>query len=270
MSLQLDGESIEIIDAHTHMGGRKPREGRTHFNSFSGDDMVQSMDKAGVDATVSFAMGEWSTENDYSYQNDLIADDMQKHPGRILGFCRINPNVGQKSACASIDRFVKDRGMRGIKLHPEIDHFMLDERILGPIFDKARDYRVPVIFHSGNTANTDPLIIGHLAAQYPQVPVILGHMGLIDATRKAALAASKVTNLYLETSVVSWMSHHFVPAVMKVGYEKVLYGSDHPYNPFQMEINKLVKYAIPYTGWTAKELKAILGGNLKRILGESR
>ena len=38
---------------------------------------------------------------------------------------------------------------------------MLDERILGPIFDKARDYRVPVIFHSGNTANTDPLIIGH-------------------------------------------------------------------------------------------------------------
>jgi hypothetical protein len=24
MALQLDGESIEIIDAHTHMGGRKP------------------------------------------------------------------------------------------------------------------------------------------------------------------------------------------------------------------------------------------------------
>ena len=57
MSLQLEGESIEIIDAHTHMGGRKPREGRTHFNSFSGDDMVKSMDKANVDATVSFPMG---------------------------------------------------------------------------------------------------------------------------------------------------------------------------------------------------------------------
>jgi len=32
------------------------------------------------------------------------------------------------------------------------------------------------------------------------------------------------------------MSNNFVPAAMKVGYEKVLYGSDHPYNPFQMEI----------------------------------
>ena len=111
---------------------------------------------------------------------------MQKYPGRILGFCRINPNVGQKSACALIDKYIKERGMRGIKLHPEIDHFMLDERILGPIFDKARDCGVPIIFHSGNTANTDPLIIGHLAAQYPKVPVILGHMGLIDGSKKAA------------------------------------------------------------------------------------
>ena len=63
--------------------------------------------------------------------------------------------------------------MCGIKLHPEMDHFNLDERILAPIFDKARDYGAAVIFHSGNTANTDPLIIPELAAQYPKVPVIL-------------------------------------------------------------------------------------------------
>ena len=48
MSLQLEGESIEIIDAHTHMGGRPRRErfeisandsttGRAFFNSFSGN-----------------------------------------------------------------------------------------------------------------------------------------------------------------------------------------------------------------------------------------
>jgi predicted TIM-barrel fold metal-dependent hydrolase len=53
------------------------------------------------------------------------------------------------------------------------------------------------------------------------------------------------------------MSNNFVPAAMKVGDEKVLYGSDHPYNPFRW------KYAVQFTGWTAKELKMILGGNLK-------
>jgi hypothetical protein len=36
-----------------------------------------------------------------------------------------------------------------------------------------------------------------------------------------------------------------------------------------MEIDKLVKYAVRYTGWTKKELKMVLGGNIKRILGAS-
>lgn len=81
------------------------------------------------------------------------------------------------------------------------------------------------------------------------------------------LIQKQIENVFLETSTVCRMSHPFAPAVLKVGPEKVIYGSDHPYSPFQMEIEKLTKYAVPYTRWTAKELKMILGGNLRRILG---
>jgi predicted TIM-barrel fold metal-dependent hydrolase len=276
----LDGEVIEVIDSHTHMGGRPRRQrfeeemkdakaGRAFFNSFDAKQVLAAMAEGNVDTAIGFPMGGFSTEYDYSDQNDMIADAMKQHPGKIIGFCRINPNVGEKAATGAVEHYIKDRGMKGIKLHPEIDHFNLDERTLAPIFDKARDLGAVIIFHSGNTANTDPLIIGELAAQYPKVPVILGHMGLYEGCRKAARAAEKIPNLYLETSTCAWMSHHFAPAVLKVGYEKVLYGSDHPYNPFQMEIDKLVKYAVRYTGWTKKELKMVLGGNIKRILGAS-
>ena len=277
MAIKIDGELIEIVDAHIHMGGRPRREkfdteqksaaGRAYYYSYSGEQVVKAMDEGSVDTVVGFPMGGFSSEYDYSDQNDMIAASMKEFPGRIIGFCRINPNVGEKSMCSAIDRYLKDFGMRGIKLHPEIDHFSLEERLLAPIFDKARDHRVPIIFHSGNTQNTDPLAIGELASQYPNVPVILGHMGCTTATRQAATAAARWENVFLETSAVSRMSHPFAPAVLKVGPEKVLYGSDHPYSPFQMEIEKLVKYAIPYTGWTAKDLKMILGGNLRRILG---
>lgn len=277
MAIKIDGESIEIVDAHIHMGGRPRRErfdaekdsvaGRAYYYSYSGEQVVKAMNQSGVDTVVGFPMGGFSSEYDYRDQNDMIAASMKEYPGRIIGFCRINPNVGEKSACSAIDRYIKDFKMRGIKLHPEIDHFSLEERLLAPIFDKARDYGVPIIFHSGNTQNTDPLAIGDLASQYPKVPVILGHMGCTTATRQAATAAARWPNVFLETSAVSRMSHPFAPAVLKVGPEKVLYGSDHPYSPFQMEIEKLVKYAIPYTGWTSKELKMILGGNLRRILG---
>jgi predicted TIM-barrel fold metal-dependent hydrolase len=277
MAIEVDGEIIEIVDAHVHMGGRPRREkfdaekksatGRAYFYSYGGDEVVAAMDKSNVDTIIGFALGGFSSEYDYNDQNDLIAASMREFPGRIIGFCRLNPNVGEKTTCAAIDRYVGELGMRGIKLHPEIDHFNLDERLLGPIFDKARDYGVPMIFHSGHTVNTDPLAIGCLASQYPKVPVILGHMGCTTATRQAATAAARFENVYLETSTVCRMSHPFAPAVLKVGPDKVLYGSDHPYSPFQMEIEKLTKYAIPYTGWTAKDLKKILGGNLKRLVG---
>jgi predicted TIM-barrel fold metal-dependent hydrolase len=259
------------------MGGRPRREqfdaeknsiaGRAYYYSYSGEQVVKAMDQSNVDTIVGFALGGFSSEYDYSDQNDMIAASMKEFPGRIIGFCRINPNAGEKSTCSAIDRYIKDFGMRGIKLHPEIDHFSLDERLLGPIFDKARDYRVPIIFHSGHTQNTDPLAIGCLASQYPKVPVILGHMGCTTATKQAATAGASFENVFLETSTVCRMSHPFAPAVLKVGPEKVIYGSDHPYSPFQMEIEKLVKYAIPYTGWTAKDLKLIMGGNLRRLLG---
>jgi hypothetical protein len=277
MAIEIDGELIEIVDAHVHMGGRPRREkfdkeknsvaGRAYYYSYAGEEVVKAMDKSNVDTIIGFALGGFSSEYDYSDQNALIADSMREYPGRIIGFCRLNPNVGEKTTCAAIDRFVGELGMRGIKLHPEIDHFNLDERLLGPIFDKARDYGVPIIFHSGHTTNTDPLAIGCLASQYPKVPVILGHMGCTTATRQAATAAAQFENVYLETSTVCRMSHPFAPAVLKVGPDKVLYGSDHPYSPFQMEIEKLTKYAVPYTGWTAKDLKKILGGNLKRLVG---
>jgi uncharacterized protein len=277
MAIEIDGESIEIVDAHIHMGGRPKREkfdaeknsaaGRAYFYSYSGKQVVNAMDQSGVDTVVGFALGGFSSEYDYADQNEMIAASMKEFPGRIIGFCRINPNAGEKSTTTAIDRCIRDLGMRGIKLHPEIDHFSLDERLLAPIFDKARDYRVPIIFHTGHTQNTDPLAIGYLASQYPMVPVILGHMGCTTATRQAATAGARFENVFLETSTVCRMSHPFAPAVLKVGPEKVIYGSDHPYSPFQMEIEKLTKYAVPYTGWTAKELKKILGGNLRRILG---
>jgi len=276
----IDGEVIEVIDAHTHMGGRPRRQrfeaemkdakaGRAFFNSFDAKQVLDAMTEGNVDTVIGFPMGGFSTEYDYSDQNDMIANAMKEHPGKIIGFCRINPNVGEKSAVAALEHYIKDLGMKGIKLHPEIDHFNLDERLLAPIFDKARDLGAAIIFHSGNTANTDPLIIGELAAEYPKVPVILGHMGLYEGCRKAARAAAKIPNLFLETSTCAWMSHHFAPAVLKVGYEKVLYGSDHPFNPMDWEVAKIVKHAQKHLKLQIEDLRKIMGGNLKRLLGVS-
>lgn len=92
-------------------------------------------------------------------------------------------------------------------------------------------------------------------------------MGLLDGAREAAIAVKNSENLFLETSVCTWMDHFFAPAVKIAGPSKVIYGSDHLYSPFELEIDKVVKYATSYTRWTKDDLKMILSGIIRKILG---
>jgi hypothetical protein len=64
--ITLDGEQIEVVDAHSHMGSRNklavhqiPR-----IMKFTAEDMMASMDEAGVDKVVTFASApasRWTT-----------------------------------------------------------------------------------------------------------------------------------------------------------------------------------------------------------------
>jgi predicted TIM-barrel fold metal-dependent hydrolase len=90
--ITLDGEKIEVIDAHSHMGSRNklavhqiPR-----IRKFTAEEMMASMDEAGVDKVVTFAIGAGEPV-DYRDTNSYIASSMKKYPDRIIGFMRLNP-----------------------------------------------------------------------------------------------------------------------------------------------------------------------------------
>jgi hypothetical protein len=104
MSITIDGEIMEIIDAHTHMGTRPEKEslqaeakdaktGRAFLNSFGAEQVLKTMDEAGVDGAVGFPMGGFSSEYDYSDQNHEIAAAMHKTPRQDH---RLLPNQSQR------------------------------------------------------------------------------------------------------------------------------------------------------------------------------
>jgi uncharacterized protein len=118
--------------------------------------------------------------------------------------------------------------LSGIKLHPEIEFFdPNEEELMEPVYEAARRYHVPVIFHSGMSSKAAPAVIGELASQYRDVPVILGHMGVSEYVKQAVAVARQNKNIYLETSVVGWMPL-IMEAFNRVETSKMLYGSDHP------------------------------------------
>src|SRR5262249_22506403 len=139
----------------------------------------------------------------------------------------------------SLDHALGALKLKGIKLHPEIEFFdPNEEALMAPVYEAARRYGVPILFHTGMSSKAAPAVIAELACRYRDVPVILGHMGVSEYVKQAVAVARQNENIFLETSVVGWMPL-LLEAFRGVGASKILYGSDHPYNPLAMEIDKI-------------------------------
>ncbi|HLH21352.1 MAG TPA: amidohydrolase family protein [Chloroflexota bacterium] len=259
MPLVVNDSPLPAIDAHTHIGRRLGPLGHG-VASFLGEDLVRDLDEVGLDRAVAFPLG--APYTDYSESNRIMAEEVAKFPDRIIGFCRINPNFGPEASAAALEHCLGTLGLRGIKLHPEIEFFdPNDESLLEPVYEAARRYGVPLIFHTGMSSKAAPAVIAELAARYPDVPVILGHMGVSEYVKQAVAMARQHENVYLETSVVGWMPL-ILEAIGRVGTSKLLYGSDHPYNPLPMEVEKMAKHVARAAALTETDLRNVFAANL--------
>jgi predicted TIM-barrel fold metal-dependent hydrolase len=265
MSLAIAGEEYHAIDAHSHLGRRKTPLGHG-VASFLGDDLVRNLDDAGLDRAVAFPLG--APYTDYSEANQVMAEEMAKHPDRIIGFCRINPNFGPQASARALEQCLGTWKLKGIKLHPEIEFFDPNEaELMEPIYNAARQYRVPIIFHTGMSSKASPGVIAELAAQNKDVPVILGHMGVSEYVKLAVAVARQHENIFLETSVVGWMPL-LMEAFRGVGTSKILFGSDHPYNPLAMEVEKIATHVRTAAKLKRDDLQKVFSGNLLSLLGK--
>jgi uncharacterized protein len=267
MALKIHDTEFPAIDAHTHMGRRRGALGHG-VATFLGQELVNDMDEVGLDRAVAFPLG--APYTDYSESNKTIAEEVAKFPDRIIGFCRINPNFGVEASAASLEQCLGTLKLRGVKLHPEIEFFdPNDEELMAPVYEAARRYRVPLLFHTGMSSKAAPAVIGELAAKYPDVPVILGHMGVSEYVKQAVSIARRQDNVFLETSVVGWMPL-LLEGFRRVGSSKLLFGSDHPYNPLPMEVEKISRHAAREARLTPDDLHRVFAKNILSLLGPER
>ena len=234
--INVEGEPIEVIDAHSHMGARKKLA--IHqippIMKFMAEDMLQSMDSAGVDGVVTFAIG-IGEPSDYRETNQYIADAMTRHAGRIHGFMRLSPGNGPEDTLRVLEEGVK-LGLKGIKIHPLIEHCPAnDKERVYPLMEAAQHHGLVVLFHCGLGENASPKRIGEVAKDFPKLPIIMGHSGLVEGVRDVVEIAKKCENVHMD-------------------------------NPMDWEIEKIVKHAQRHLKLKIEDLRLIMAGNIKRLL----
>ena len=78
--------------------------------------------------------------------NRWVAEAMKRFPGRVLGYCYVNPGH-TREALEEIRRCVEDRGFIGVKLYNE---YRCTDPVVFPIVELAIELRVPILHHAGH------------------------------------------------------------------------------------------------------------------------
>jgi uncharacterized protein len=179
---------------------------------------------------------------------------------RAILCCQVNPNHGQP-ALATIRQAATDWGMRVLKIMPAIYQVRMTSPLAASLLSLARELGLVVNIHSGSEIS-HPLAIGALARRFPEVPVLMDHMGYREWTSDAIEAARDNPNLYLGTTIAAFEPLVIERAVRELGPERVVYGSNWPNLYSDLAVEAIRRQRL---GAEAEAL--ILGGNLARILG---
>jgi len=237
-----------IVDCHNHVGVRVGQ-------SQTGEQLITMMDRIGVEKAVIFPFIEQP-------DNDYIAEQVKKYPDRLIGFACVNP--WNKGSLEEVKRSFSELNLKGLKLHPFLHGYGMDNlNLLSPFFKVCEKYGRPVLSHgSGDNPFSMPLQFEEIAKAYPDVTLIMAHAGFIWATEQARRVAKRCPNIYLDMTGATMIDMR--DAVEELGAERVLMGSDTPFQDIEVE---LVKARIAVEDEEKRAL--VTGGNILRILGQN-
>jgi len=241
-----------IIDFHAHIGPSRMFKGvRTP------QTIVDLMDKRKIDKAVLIPS---ATAKQPHYFEDVLAA-AQEFPDRFYPFFLANPR--EENVCDQLEMVVDKYGFKGVKLHPSFLGFAADDHDwVYPIAAKARELKICIMVHSDPSIYATPWQVGLLAMDFPEVPVVMAHMGFVDVIYNDAAInmAKRAPNLYLETCGVS-AEAKVAQAVQEIGASRVLYGSDMPFHDPAFDMAR-----IEYAKISAEDKKLVMGENAKKLL----
>jgi predicted TIM-barrel fold metal-dependent hydrolase len=217
------------------------------------EELLASMDRASVDMAVVYCV-----RGDF-FDNDYTAAAVKQHSDRLIGLAYINPM--REGAKFELER-VRDLGLKGIEMNPKHDRYALgigSHWFMDPIFSSCVEQGLVVMADGwGDSPYTMPYQFRDVAWTFPDLKLILAHMGMMGGYGDVQRVGHQCPNVYLNTATTT--SSQVTMAVEYAGAEKVLLGTNSPVECFEVEMKK-VEIAVP----DLEDRKLVLGENARRL-----
>lgn len=159
---------------------------------------------------------------------------------------------------------IKSLGLKGIKLHPDFQHFDIDDKKVYPMYEIISAEGLPVLFHTGdeNSECSAPEKLAKVIKDFPNLTVIAAHLGGYsrwDEAEEYLLGK----NLYIDTSscfrIISYEKIRSM--IRKHDVDRVMFGTDYPIERHGYCVENFLKL-----GLTDTEYEKILYQNAEKLI----
>ena len=194
--------------------------------------------------------------------NSFIAAEVELFPERFIGFGALHPETGTLEEDAE---HLIELGLKGVKLHPDIQNFKVDDPKVIKIFEICNEKGLPVLLHTGDSRydNSNPDRVEKILKMFPDLTIIGAHLGGWSVWDKAPEILCKYKNLYVDTcsSFYALSKERAKQIIDLYGADRVVFGTDFPMWKQEDELNFIFSL-----GLSDNELENILSKNIERVL----
>ena len=267
MPVQHNGVTYRAADAHAHIYPGKIAEKATasvgdfyHIpmhNVGLPHVLAQRGGEAGIDR---FLVCSVATKVEQVRSiNQFIQEKCQKYP-QFIGLGAWHQDITDISG--EMDD-IQARGLRGIKLHPDFQEFMIDDPKMLDVYKEAHRRGLPVLFHTGDsrTEFSSPHRLMNVIDKLPDFTCIAAHLGGYSEWEEARRELSG-TNVYIDTSssLFKISPEEAKENIAHFGVDHTMFGTDFPMWDPKEELERF--FAL---GFSQEENQAMLYDNFARL-----
>jgi predicted TIM-barrel fold metal-dependent hydrolase len=274
MAISTGGVTYRVADAHAHIYKEKIAAKASRatgsfydWEMYSEDATAEGLIRIegagmGVDRFLVFSVA--TTVPQVESINRFIAEECAAH-AEFIGLGTAHQDVEDFGALVAQ---VQELGLAGIKLHPDIQRFNLDDSKMMPLYRRAAEAGLVMLFHVGDERYdySAPERLARVLDAVPDLRVHAAHFGCCRIWERRPLVLAEYAqggaNIVFDTSsMLEWAT---VPKVRELigelDADRIMWGTDFPmWNP-RVEFDRLMEFGFP-----PEQTQAILYDNFGRF-----
>ncbi len=263
-------KKYKIIDSHCHIYPDKiavkasQSTGRFYGIDMTYDGTVGTLMNVGAEGGVDhFVVQSVATKPEQvSSINHFIANAVAESGGKMTGLGTLHPDSDDIKR--DLDELLS-LGLRGVKLHPDIQGFKLDDYRCLKIYELCEG-RCPILFHLGDKRYdmSNPNRIMPILDIYTNLVAIGAHFGGYSVWDEAEKRLPGYPNLYVDCSSSFFaMSDDRIRELIAVyGEDRVLFGTDYPMWAPKSEVDRLLSLGLSDAAY-----EKIFHANAEKLFG---